>query len=120
MTEIETKQQELEELGLSMKPSHLLMAQSLAAGNNQEQAYRDGKGKGKDGSARASELIRANPSISLFVSLSQQVALLKAQDSLEVTENRILSELAKMGFANAQNYYDSEGNLIPPHKLTSL
>jgi len=118
MTEIETKQQELEELGLSMKPSHLLMAQSLAAGNTQEQAYRDSKGKGKDGSARASELIRANPSISLFVSLSQQVALLKAQDSLEVTENRILSELAKMGFANAQNYYDSEGNLIPPHKLT--
>ena len=41
----------------------------------------------------------------------------KRSARLEITQDMVLRELAKLGFSNMQNLYDEEGNAIPVHKL---
>lgn len=36
---------------------------------------------------------------------------------LRITSDRVAVEMEKLAFSNAQDFYDDEGNLIPPHKL---
>jgi phage terminase small subunit len=49
-------------------------------------------------------------------------AIQKAMDEragkLDITAERVLSELAKLGFGNIQNLYTDEGRLIPIHQLS--
>ena len=35
----------------------------------------------------------------------------------DVTADRVLQELASLGFANIQDLYDDDGQLLPPHRL---
>ena len=38
-------------------------------------------------------------------------------ERLRLSQDRVLLEASHMAFANAQDFYDEDGNLIPPHKL---
>jgi phage terminase small subunit len=42
----------------------------------------------------------------------------KISDTLEITATRIKQELARIGFGDAREFFDEEGNLIPIHKLS--
>lgn len=41
----------------------------------------------------------------------------KRSAKLEITQDMVLRELAKLGFSNMQNLYDDSGQLIPVHML---
>lgn len=46
-----------------------------------------------------------------------QAAMDERAKRTEITADRVLQELAKLGFSNMSDYYDESGNLIPPHQL---
>lgn len=93
------KKARLEQLATTMKPNHLFMAQSLAEGNTQEQAYRDSGGKGKDGKSLGNQMILTNPHISEYAYLSKSIAAQESQDKLVGTvaqKRKLLWDIATL------------------------
>lgn len=115
--EIKALRAELELLAERMKPTHLLMAKALANGATQEEAYIATGLKGKEPRFLGSQLFLTNPHISEYVEIAKKIASLEAVDHLEVTEERITRELAKIGFFNIKKLYDKDGRLLEPHEL---
>lgn len=64
---------DLASVAKSLKANHLKMAKALVVGKSQEEAYRAGGGKAKDGYAAASEMIKLNPKISQYVDLVKEI-----------------------------------------------
>lgn len=107
----------LSELASQLKPNHLLFAKAIADGKSQADAYIESGGEGKDARKCACGLIKTNPDIGEYVELAKQIASLSAVTALEITEERIMQELACLGFFNIKNLYDSNGKLLEPHEL---
>lgn len=80
---------DLTSVAKSLKANHLKMAKALVVGKSQEEAYRAGGGKAKDGYAAASEMIKLNPKI------SQYVALVKEIDAIESLPKQIATREQK-------------------------
>jgi hypothetical protein len=85
MGKIEELKQNLQDLAKGMKPMHLKMAESLAKGNKNAQAYIDAGGKSKDPIKQGSEMVINNPDISRFVELSNSIAAMEAQKAVSFT-----------------------------------
>lgn len=69
-------------------------------------------GKGKSAENAASRLL-GNVGVIAYVA-SRQV---KLQEKLEITQERVLAEYAKLAFLDPRKFYDEAGALIPVHKL---
>ena len=115
--EIKALRAELDLLAERMKPVHLRMAKALANGATQEEAYLATGLKGKDPRQLGNQLFLTNPYIGEYVEIAKKVASIEAVDHLEVTEERITRELAKLGFFNIKKLYDKTGRLLEPHEL---
>jgi len=89
MSELGLLKSELASIAKSLKANHLKMAKALAVSKTQEEAYRAGGGKAKDGYAAASEMIKLNPKI------SQYVALVKRIDAIESLPKQIATREQK-------------------------
>lgn len=69
-------------------------------------------GKGKSAENAASRLL-GNVGVAAYISARQ----VRLQEKLEITQERITAEYAKLAFLDPRRFYDENGNLIPVHKL---
>jgi phage terminase small subunit len=115
--DLEQLKVDLAELAKSMKPLHLMFAVGIADGKSQEQSYVDAGGKGKEPRKLASQLILTNPDIVRYIEITKLIASKAAADGLEITEARIMRELACLGFFNIKRLYSEDGRLLEPHEL---
>jgi phage terminase small subunit len=67
---------------------------------------------GNSAEVSASKLLR-NPKVAAYIAARQK----KLQDKLEITQERVLQEYAKLAFLDPRKFYDENGNLIPVHQL---
>lgn len=81
-TAIDALEKALEVLVSAMKPMHLKVAQGIAAGKNQSQAYRDAGGRSKRSDRASTQLVKNNPSISEYAEIAKKIAALKSQEEL--------------------------------------
>ncbi len=68
--------------------------------------------KGNAAEVSASQLLR-NAKVRKYIEKRQA----KLQEKLEITQERILAEYAKLAFLDPRLFYDETGNLIPVHEL---
>jgi|SRR5690554_10960 len=97
-TALDLLKQQLEYLAEGMKPSYLKMAQALAEGKTQTEAYKISGGKGKDPRKCAHNLIKTNVDISRYSELASKLATLESQAQLVATKDqkrRMLWDIAK-------------------------
>lgn len=115
--DLQALKSELADLVKSMKPMHLSIAKSLTENKTQEEAYLLAGGKGKQPRVQASALIQTNPNISRYVEVTKLIASEHVIGSLEITEELIMRELAKLAFSNVKRLYSESGRLMEPHEL---
>lgn len=116
---IDELQAKLLALAEELKPDHVKFAIYLAEGNTAETSYNLAKGKKiKNARSLASRLLSTNANIHEYVRLSKELVTKRALEKLQVTEDRIMLELARIGFSSSQDYYDKNGKLLPVSRLT--
>ena len=115
---IENMQQRIIELRNHLSDKHLKVADNYLNGEDQATAYVNAGYAAKTAKQRASDLFKKNKLLSEYIELCRNLASQKSCDKFEITEERIKLELARIGFANAKNYFDEEGNFIPIHQLS--
>ena len=116
---VNKKKQRLLELCKKLSLRHLSFAHLLLEGKKLEAAYMEvyPTTKKKETARKNGGRLKANEGITEYIELQQQLASETAMDRLGITEERILAELAKLGFANVQDYYNDYGSMIPINEM---
>lgn len=111
------KRARLEELKASMDSKHLAVCGHILAGKTQAEAwmaeYKRVKKKETAEANCARMLSSAKSGAREFIDLTRELATASAAEKLGIDEERVLREMALLAFANVQDLYDEQGNLIP-------
>lgn len=89
-------------------------AQELAKGKNQADAH---KAAGFSGSKAAASLMANRPEIKARVKELTESATAKASAKLAISKERVMEELARIGFSDLRKLFDESGGLKPIHEL---
>lgn len=102
---------EPDEMGLRMERQRLFVHYYLIR-NNASWAAREAGYSEKTAYSIGHELLK-KPEIQAAIKAEKA----RIAKKLEVTKEKVLAEYAKLAFANYDEFYDEDGNMIPVHKL---
>lgn len=114
------KSRDIGRLASALSSRHLKFANLVLSGMDQTSAYAEAGYvvNNKSTACKKAYLLLNRDGVRAYMEACQQEAGEKASESLNISKERIMGELARMGFANAKNYVDEHGVLIPIQDLS--
>lgn len=76
-------------------------------------------GYSKASARQAGSALLSKPAIAAEIARLEADHLAHMRATFDLSRDRVLRQIAIGAFADIRSLYDSDGNLIPPHKLTS-
>jgi phage terminase small subunit len=95
-------------------PRHIKFAEAYVIDRDPSAAAR-AAGFAAAAAAATGKRLLQNPAVQAHIALLEKK--LERVDDLVITRERIMTEYAKIAFANVADAYDSEGHLLPPHQI---
>ncbi len=113
VTEVKLLKAELADLTQRMKPRHLKIAYAMAEGSSCGEAYLKAGGKAKAPDKCGSDIIRKNPEISTYISITKAIGSMSAQNKLNVDATWLLRKLVEEVEADISDIFAVGGALKP-------